>query len=144
MLLTDYLKQSRRTIRELANDARIEESVLGKKVRSPGSSIQYIVAVKIMVATKGVVTLNDIASEYDIKRPRIYNGRVGEKIARACAEGDDVHTRLKSIGMNKYQLEYMLSKRKIDIKDQSRLRSAFRSASVVLNDRDFERHARGK
>ena len=144
MLLSDYLKQSKRTIRKLANDARIDESLLGKKVRSAGSCIQYILAVRIMVATKGVVTLNDIACEYEIKRPRIYHGRIGEKIARACAEGENVHQRLKNIGMNKYQLEYMLSKRKINIQNQSRLRSAFRSASVVLNDRDFERHARGK
>lgn len=144
MLLTAYLKTNRRTIRQLAKAAGIEESVLGKKVRSPGSPLQYIVAMKISVASEGAVTMDDLAQEYRLTRPRVYSGKLGERIARSCAEGESLDDRLGRISMNRRQLEYLLGKKQIEADDQAKLRQAFRSNSIALSDRDFERHARGE
>lgn len=142
--LTTYLKCRHKTIRHLAKATGIEETVLGKKLRSPGSSLQYLAAIKINVATENEVTLSDLAEQYRLVRPRVYSGRVGERIARACAEGESLNQRLAGIGMNRRQLEYLLTRKQIETDDQIKLRQAFRSNTIALSDRDFERHARGE
>lgn len=144
VLLSTYLKTNRKTIRGLAQATGIEESVLGKKVRAPGSTLQYIAAVKINLATEGKVSLANLAEEYALARPRVYRGRIGERIALACAEGQSLDERLNGIGLNRRQLEYMLAKGPIPDDNQVKLRRAFRSNSIALSDRDFQRHARGE
>ena len=144
MLLTAYLKTNRRTIRDLATATGIEESVLGKKIRTPGSALQYVTAIKISNATDGAVSLEELAEQYRLTRPRVYSGRIGERIARACSEGEDLDQRLSRIGLNRRQLEYLLAKKQIEPDDQAKLRQAFRSNTIALTGRDFERHARGE
>ena len=144
MLLTDYLKQNHKTIREIAAKIAMDESVLGKKIRARGGPLQYVTALKLGLATNGQVTFDELGQEYSVNRPKIFSGRLGERIAIACAEGEDLEERLIQIGINRRQLEYMLAKKPIPDEDRTKLRTAFRSTSIALTDRDFERHARGQ